>query len=320
MKTFLTKRLLMASAVALTLGSAASAQASSSINFDMNGLAPGGLISVDTFDWAPDNALVVNGANPAAAQPLSVLAQGSLASFIKAGSPAVYTSPFAGTEYTFQLNLTEIAAGIGGATVALTPLAGTINIFYDSSADANQLAGTGYGVGAGAVLILTGNVVLGAGSNGTFTDLTVLAPGAFPISPLDQFAGSGNNYPTVGSDQGSGNTNLDFDVIYANPDFFKSLITSLSVDMQDSTNNTTPFKQADPAALVGGAAPVFTVMPDGSLVNGQPGVCAASGQTQCDFLIQTDASTTFNPVPEPGMLALFGIALSALGWSRRRSA
>lgn len=308
------KKLLMALSLATIMGAAANAQAAATIQFDMNGTAAGGLISVDTFDWAPDNSLVVNGANPTATQPLNVLAQGSLASFIKSGATQTFYGPAAGTEYTFELNMFENAAGIGGVTTLLTPVSGTISMYYDSSADANQLAGTGYGAGLGAVLMLTANVVGGAG---TFSDLTLLLPGAFPLSPLDQFAGAGNNYPTVLSDQGSGNTRLDFDVTFLNTDFFKSSLTSLSIDLQDGSNNTTPYLQADPAALVGGVAPVFTATPGGP-VNGQPGTCAATGQVRCDFLIQTDASTSFNPVPEPGLLALFGIAISAMGWSARR--
>ena len=143
---------------------------------------------------------------------------------------------------------------------------------------------------------------------GAFTDFTRLAPGVFPNVPLDQVGA--NNYPGVLTHQGNGSNTLNINVTFADPNFFLTNVTGLVIDANDTGNLAAPFRQANPAALVGGQAPV----------RGTGNVNGGDCPTTCDFQFQTDNATTFNVAPEPGSLALIALGLFSLGGlARNRS-
>jgi len=297
------KKLLLSAAVAAALGgSVAVANAASTIQFDTNGAAAGGLISVNTFDWLPDNALaqnavttggIVNGA------PFTVFAQAKLGTFVQPGNIAV--APSVG-EFTFVASFQETAVG-GATSPALVALpGGTVQIFFDPTANSNQLAGTGYNDGT---LILQGTIVNGTGA---FVDFTRTNPGVFPAVPLDNFLSDGNNYPGITTHVGNGSNSLNINVTFADSNFFKTNITALTIDAQDTGNLTVPFNQADPAALVGGQVPV----------RGTGGVNGGDCPGTCDFQFQTDNATTFNTTPEPASIALVALGLLSLGGLARK--
>jgi hypothetical protein len=297
------KKLLLSVAVALATSTAVTgAQAASTLLFDTNGAAAGGVISVNTFDWLPDNALAqgaVSTGGVITGAPFDIFAQAKLGSFVMPGNIAVVPSL---GEFTLFASFQEQAA-IGGATAVLSALpGGTVQIYFDPSGNSNQLAGTGYNDGT---LILQGTVASGSGA---FTDFTRLAPGVFPNVPLDQLGA--NNYPGVLTHQGNGSNTLNINVTFADPNFFLTNITGLVIDANDTGNLAAPFRQANPAALVGGQAPV----------RGTGNVNGGDCPTTCDFQFQTDNATTFNVAPEPGSLALIALGLLSLGGlARNRS-
>ena len=277
-------------------------QAASTILFDTNGAAAGGVISVNTFDWLPDNALAQGSITTGGIitnTPFNVFAQGKLGSFVMPGNVAV--TPTVG-EFTFIASFQEQAT-LGGAAAAFTVLpGGSIRIFFDPSTNSNQLAGTGYDDGT---LILRGVV---AGGTGAFSDVTRLAPSIFPNVPIDDFGT--NDYPGVLTHQGNGSNTLNVDVTFADPNFFLTPVSNLAVDANDTGNLAAPFNQANPAARVG------TVIP----VRGTGGVNGGDCPGTCDFQFQTDNATSFNVAPEPASAALIALGLfSFVAVARKRT-
>ena len=310
------KTLLLGAALALTFGSASSAHAANTILFDPTGTGGAGM-AVDTFDWRPDNGLGIGTFSVpfvGTSKTFQIVGQGILGSFIPPVGPAV--SPAVG-EFTFQVSFFETVVGVGTANTAsvAAPGASSFTIFFHPVATADQLTGTGY---AGGTTILTGTL---AGLSGTFQDNTALFPTVFPVELLDQL-GADNQNGTL-TRQGSGSSTIQVDVGFADPNFFRSNITSLTVDLQDTSNNAVPFITANPSDQVLGFTPFYS-LDGGQRINGAntAGLCTSGGQseagvnsTRCDLHLQTDASTSFNPtvVPEPGSLALLGAAFAAAG-------
>jgi len=312
------KKIFLGTAVAMACASMSTASvASSAISFDTNGTAAGGVISVNTFDWAPDNGLAIGTFSNAVidqngTKNLQLVGQGYLSSFLTDGGPVL---PGAGT-FTFQASFWENVTPVGGPSTASSAdlsKPSSFSIYYNPNGvgtglnQVNQLAGTGYNFGT---LLLTGQLSnVSDALVGTFTDQSQ-SPTPVANTKLDLFGA--DNAPGTTTRVGNGSTQIKIDVTYQNWDWFLSSITSLVVDMQDKTNEGLPFEQANPSILVNGWTPYFSLTAAGARVNGDNtlGFCQYGGQSQagvtserCDLLLQTDASTSFNPVPEPSSLA-----------------
>lgn len=327
------KRTLLSTAVTVALG--LSAGHANAVMMDLLGGsgASSQVHNVQSLDWAPDNALAIGalstppysgvGAPPVAGQKagesyIKNVAQGRLAEFGTTGGPlGTSGSTTFGREFTFQASFYTFSSGLGSiaTTNRAAPGESFFRVYADTAGNSNTITGNGYGDGK---LILEGRL---SGLSGVFYDSTRQA-GAAPAL-LDSFGADNQN--GVSSHVGNGSITLDINITFLDSAYFTGNIAALlmTLNYNDTSNLASPFRQTNPSDSVVGETPYYSY--DGTTKrNGAD--CRQGGRSEnnvaaarCDFHFQSDASGSFvNRVPEPGSLALAGLALSALGFAGRR--
>ena len=333
----------VAAALAL-MGSFAAAQAETLTINTPNGIVSG----ITSFDFGPAPVLaqggnqafvdLANGVNKGDLSQLggvgnafTVYSQGRVVGLTggTGATSALYTeTPFGAIagkyEITFELAYREVVVGassILGTNTATFDFAANQSINYfrmyvkdlDNTAAANFAQGTGFTNGT---LVFEGKIATGgAGSISTFTSQgsgtvggdTSAANGTSPLSALPSVTGSG--------------ATPEFDLLTVVPtvydtNFFKNELTSFLIT---NISQNLPFQSVDPSVLIAGQAPNITC--NGCVIdtNGPlPGGLVAIGGP--DIIFQTDFNGAVQAIPEPGTLALAGLALSGLALARRRKA
>jgi hypothetical protein len=268
------------------------------IPFDPDGGGADGTVNLGSMDFVQGSSLSEDVLLGGVGHRWTIYYQSSVGTLLDGSATVI-----AGLGLNSSYQITGVAA-IEVVTTALTansiafeiapnPSVNFFRMYYDTNLNANPLAGTGFN---------DGTLIMDSTANSDLVGFFNFTTGS---GNLDQF--NANNWPGVVTRFGIGAFSASAEITYYDPNFFVGVGDEEVDFVFANTSEILPFRETDPSQQFwDGAAFVPTQI--GS-VNGVDGP---------DTILQADLNASFEPVPEPASIVLWGLGAGLIAAVRFR--